>query len=230
MSGPVRREAVDAAFPAFEDGRGLEAARVWCVGRNYADHAREMGSTEAEVPFFFSKPTTSLTGAAGVEYPPQTEELHHEVELVVALGRGGRDLDTAAAGDCIVAVGVGVDLTRRCAQARAKAAGRPWDLAKGFDQSAPLGPLVAWPAEGFPEDTPIELAVNGRLRQSGRLGQMIHAPSMLLARLSREVRLLPGDLLFTGTPAGVGPLVAGDRVRAWIGTLPELTFSIHGPE
>ncbi len=211
----------------MDDGRAFPAGRVWCVGRNYADHAREMGGDPtAEAPFFFSKPVTSLSLEDTVAYPPATGELHHEVELVVALGRGGRNLDEMAARACILAAGVGVDLTRRDVQAVARAAGRPWDLAKGFDASAPIGMLKAVGDAGLPTRGPIELEVNGRVRQQGDLGQMILSPVRLLCRLSEEVALKPGDLLMTGTPAGVGPLVPGDRVGARIVGLAGLEFRI----
>lgn len=213
-----------------EDGRRFEVGRIWCVGRNYADHAREMGGDPVtEAPFFFSKPVTSLTGAGEVAYPPETAELHHEVEMVVALGHGGRDLEEAAARRAIFAVAVGVDLTRRDVQAEARSRGRPWDLAKGFDAAAPIGILRAVDGRGAPATGSIELDVNGQKRQRGSIDQMILGPEALLVRLSRQIELLPGDLLMTGTPAGVGPVLPGDRVRARIGSLRELEFSIRPP-
>ncbi|TPW78307.1 fumarylacetoacetate hydrolase family protein [Schumannella sp. 10F1B-5-1] len=217
--------------------------RVYCVGRNYADHAREMGSDpDREPPFFFSKPADAVyaasegipagggdaasSGAAGATgvapgttpYPPRTEELHHEVELVVAIG-GDRelvDLDPAAALDAVWGYTVGIDLTRRDRQAVAKSSGRPWDLAKGFDASGPVGALVPAERLGHPAAARIHLEVNGATRQDGDLDQQIWSVPEIVAELSREIALRPGDLIFTGTPAGVGPLERGDAVRATI--------------
>jgi fumarylpyruvate hydrolase len=197
------------------------------VGRNYAEHAREMGADpDRSDPIFFSKPAASVTQAERVPYPPATSELHHEVELVALLGEGGAKLSPERAADCVAGWAVGCDLTRRDVQARAKAAGGPWALAKGFDASAPIG---AWiPAsEWRPSDaSAIELRVNDDIRQAGRLGELIWSVPELLARLSREVTLHPGDIVFTGTPAGVGTLAVGDRVVGRIDGLPELVFEI----
>ncbi|MDT8439718.1 MAG: fumarylacetoacetate hydrolase family protein [Wenzhouxiangellaceae bacterium] len=212
---------------AVADGGRFAVRHAWCVGRNYAAHAREMGSDpDREAPVFFSKPAAALVQDARIAYPPRTEDLHHEVELVVLLAAGGRDLDPATAQACVFGYAVGCDLTRRDAQARAKAAGGPWALAKGFDQSGPLGEIV--PADQWQPrpEAAIELAVNGQLRQQARLGEMIWPVGELLAQLSRELTLQPGDAVFTGTPAGVGPLQRGDRVQARIDGLPPLDFCI----
>jgi len=210
-------------------GGGRFAARhVWCVGRNYAEHAREMGSDpDHEPPIFFTKPATALVQAETIAYPAATEALHHEVELVAFLGRGGRDLSPDQAGRCVAAWAVGCDLTRRDVQARAKREGQPWALAKGFDQSGPLATIV--PARQWTpgDDCRIELVVNGQTRQAARLGDMRWSPAALIARLSQEITLYPGDVIFTGTPAGVGPLVPGDRIAAAIDGLPELNFTIR---
>lgn len=209
-------------------GGRLAVRHAWCVGRNYAEHAREMGADPArESPIFFSKPAAALVQRDCIDYPPGTEELHHEVELVAFLGRGGRDLDPATAGDCVCAWAVGCDLTRRDVQARAKREGKPWALAKGFDQSGPVGPLVSAGDWQPGAARVIELAVDGELRQRATLGEMIWPVAELLARLSREVTLHPGDALFTGTPAGVGPLHVGNRVVARIDGLPGLEFSVR---
>lgn len=194
----------------------LPVRRILCVGQNYAAHAREMGHERAE-PFFFSKPADALvTDGADPQYPTATSDLHHEVELVCAIGEDGG----------IAGWAVGCDLTRRDLQAAAKAKGRPWDAAKGFDQSAPCGPLTLGP---LPDPAaPISLSVNGETRQSGRLDDMVWAPDEILAKARTLWDVRPGDLIFTGTPEGVGPLQPGDRVEASIGGLEPLTFTL-GP-
>lgn len=209
------------------DGRDFHVRHAWCVGRNYAEHAREMGSDLDESdPVFFSKPAAALVQAENVEWPPATEDLHHEAELVVFLGAGGRDLSPEQAADCVFGYAAGCDLTRRDVQARAKAAGMPWALSKGFDQSGPVGlivPAVDWQ----PDDAgQIRLEVNGERRQKAVLGDMIWPVAELLARLSREVTLHPGDAVFTGTPSGVSGLAVGDRVHIEIDGLPALAFAI----
>ncbi|MFN4295204.1 MAG: fumarylacetoacetate hydrolase family protein [Brevundimonas sp.] len=199
--------------------------RILCVGQNYAAHAREMGADPTrEAPFFFAKPCDALTTEAEVPFPSATENLHHEVELVCAIGGEGADLSPAAAGNLIIGWAVGVDLTRRDIQAEAKSRGRPWDASKGFDHSAPCGPLTlgALPNPGGA----IALAVNGEMRQSARLDQMIWSPAEVVAQASRLWRLMPGDLIFTGTPEGVGPVVRGDRIEAAIAGLAPLTFTL----
>jgi fumarylpyruvate hydrolase len=189
--------------------------RIFCVGQNYADHAREMGSDpDRQQPFFFSKPADAVVASGSVvPFPSQTEDLHHEVELVVALGAGGKNVAADDAPAMIFGAAVGIDLTRRDLQAVAKAAGRPWDMAKGFDRSAPVGPLTP----GVPATTgEIALTVDGETRQSGDLSMMIWSVSEVIAVLSTYVELAPGDLIFTGTPAGVGPIRRGQSVRATI--------------
>lgn len=216
-------------------GEPWPVRRIWCVGRNYADHAREMSADPTrESPFFFTKPGDALVPAAGeVPYPPATAELHHEVELVVAVGAEMASLAPAAALRRVFGYGVGVDLTRRDLQRSAKAARQPWALAKGFDHSAPCSALRRVGEIGHPREGAIELSVNGELRQRGDLGQMIWSVGEVLSELARSVTLRPGDLLFTGTPAGVGPLQVGDRVAARIDGVGRLAFEItpcrHGP-
>ena len=195
--------------------------RIFCVGQNYADHVREMGADpNRDQPFFFTKPADAIVASGSVlPFPTCTENLHHEVELVIALGRGGRDIAAAEAESLILGHAVGIDLTRRDLQAEAKKAGRPWDMAKGFDNSAPVGllRLGAPPATGA-----ISLTVNGDTRQTGDLSQMIWNVAEIIAALSRYVELAGGDLIFTGTPAGVGPVRRGDTVRASIAGLEPL--------
>jgi fumarylpyruvate hydrolase len=192
--------------------------RVFCVGRNYAAHAREMGSDpNREPPFFFTKPADAVIPASGaVPYPPSTNDLHHEIELVVALKAGGKDIDAAQALDLVWGYGVGLDLTRRDLQAVAKDAGRPWDMAKGFDASAPCSALHPVSDVGHPAQARIWLEVNGALRQEGNLDEMIWPIADVIASLSRLVTLAPGDLIYSGTPSGVGALQPGDRVRGGV--------------
>lgn len=189
--------------------------RILCVGQNYAAHAREMGHERAE-PFFFSKPADALvTDGADPAYPSATADLHHEVELVCAIGDGGS----------IAGWAVGCDLTRRDLQAAAKAKGRPWDAAKGFDQSAPCSALTLG---ALPDPAAaISLSVNGETRQSGGLDDMVWSPAEVVEKAASLWALKPGDLIFTGTPEGVGPIVAGDRVEATIGGLSPLIFTVR---
>ncbi|WP_409269223.1 fumarylacetoacetate hydrolase family protein [Massilia sp. BHUDP2] len=202
--------------------------RVFCVGRNYGAHAREMGSDpNREPPFFFTKPADAVVPASGaVPYPPATQDLHHEVELVVALGAGGSNIDPSDAMSLVWGYGVGLDLTRRDLQAQAKDAGRPWDMAKGFDASAPCSPLIPAAKLGHPQDARIWLEVNGALRQEGNLNEMIWPIADVIAHLSRLVTLAPGDLIYTGTPAGVAALTPGDRVRGGVDGVTEFALSI----
>lgn len=199
--------------------------RVYCVARNYAAHAREMGADpNREPPFFFSKPADALTQAAEVPYPPATQALDHEVELVIALKGGGVDLDPATVPGLLYGAAVGVDLTRRDLQAEAKMAGRPWDMAKGFDHSAPIGLLR--PLSSIPQAGRIALSINGVERQAGDISDMVWTIPALVAHLSRLVRLEAGDVIFTGTPEGVGMLIRGDRVQATVEGLPTLEFTV----
>jgi len=200
--------------------------RIFCVGQNYADHAREMGSDpDRQEPFFFTKPADAVVeNGSALPFPPQTQDLHHEVELVVALSTGGKDVAVEDAAAMIFGAGVGIDLTRRDLQAAAKKIGRPWDMAKGFDRSAPIAALTP----GVPATSgSIALTVDGETRQSGDLSMMIWSVPEIIATLSTFVELAPGDLIFTGTPAGVGPIQRGQTVRATIeGFEPlEVTFT-----
>lgn len=200
--------------------------RVYCVGRNYAAHAREMGADDREPPFFFSKPGDAVVPGGVVPYPPATAELHHEVELVVAIGAAGSAVRAAEAQALVYGFAVGVDLTRRDLQAQAKKGGKPWDMAKGFDASAPVGALVPLDAFPMPEAGAISLEVDGQVRQRGDLGDMIWSVPEVIAALSALVSLEPGDLIFTGTPEGVGPLNRGEAVRAEVAGLPLLSFTL----
>ncbi|HYD29916.1 MAG TPA: fumarylacetoacetate hydrolase family protein [Azospirillaceae bacterium] len=202
--------------------------RIYCVGRNYAAHAREMGADPTrEPPFFFAKPADAVVPGGGrVPYPPATSSLHHEVELVVAIGKGGADIPADKALDHVYGYAVGLDLTRRDLQSEAKAAGKPWDMAKGFDQSAPISALHPAAAAGHPAKGTIRLTVNGDKRQEGDLSDQIWSVPEVIATLSRLVTLAPGDLIYTGTPDGVGPVKAGDRLDGSIEGLDTLTVTI----
>ena len=191
--------------------------RIYSVGRNYAEHAREMGAVpEKGVPMFFLKPADAICEAESVPYPPGTQNLHHEVELVVALKSGGRDLAPSAALDCVYGYAVGNDLTRRDLQAAAKAKGNPWDVAKSLDHGAPISPIQPAAEIGHPTAGRIWLAVNGELRQQGDLADLLFPVAEVIHWLSRYFELKAGDLIYTGTPAGVGPLLPGDQVEAGI--------------
>jgi fumarylpyruvate hydrolase len=193
-------------------GGAFPVRRIFCVGRNYAAHAREMGSDpDREPPFFFTKPADALVLAeADMPYPTMSRELHHEMELVVGIGVSGADIATADALKHVWGYAAGLDMTRRDLQNEAKKTGRPWDMGKGFDHSAPIGAMV--PAAHFPDPTAgkIELKVNGAVRQVSDLSQLIWSVAETIAYLSQLVRLAPGDLIFTGTPEGVAAVVKGD--------------------
>ena len=217
VSLPVRGTA--ALFPV---------RRVFCVGRNYAAHAREMGhDPDREPPFFFTKPPEAVVAPGDpLPYPPATSDLHHEVELVVALAEGGRDLSAESALELVFGYAVGIDLTRRDLQADAKKLGRPWDAAKAFAGSATCSEIVPVERIGHPTHGRIALSVEGQLRQDGDLAQMIWKTPEILVELSKLWTLAPGDLIFTGTPAGVGPLQTGDRVACEIEGVDQLTVTV----
>ncbi len=188
--------------------------RVFCVGRNYAAHAREMGGNpDREPPFFFTKPADAISSAPTIPYPPATRDLHHEGELVVAIGAGGADIAQERALDHVFGYTVGVDLTRRDLQSALRKEGRPWDMAKGFDFAGPCGILRPAADIGHPSKGAITLSVNGVQKQAGDLADMVWSVPEIVAILSGLVALAPGDLIFTGTPEGVGPLARGDRVE-----------------
>ncbi len=198
-------------------GRGFQVRRIYCVGRNYAEHAREMGNDVREPPFFFAKPADAIVIDGGpVPYPPMTADLHHEVELVVAIGFDGVNIAPENALDHVDGYAVGLDMTRRDLQAEAKKAGRPWDMAKGFDCSAPIGPLMTHDQIGHPRSGAITLKVNGVERQRGDLTDQIWSVAETISYLSHFVALGAGDLIMTGTPAGVGAVVPGDVLEGAI--------------
>lgn len=210
-------------------GGGLfPVRRIFCIGRNYPEHAREMGhDPEREPPFFFSKPADAVvTGGAETPYPPATTDLHHEIELVVAIGREGAAIPVANALDHVWGYAAGIDMTRRDMQAIAKKQARPWDMAKAFDHSAPIGDIVPAARIGHPAKGPIALAVNGKGRQLGDLVDMIWTVPDAIAYLSTLVTLMPGDLIFTGTPAGVSAVERGDLLEGTIAGVGSVTTRI----
>ncbi|MCZ8088563.1 MAG: fumarylacetoacetate hydrolase family protein [Rhodobacteraceae bacterium] len=211
-------------LPIHQSHQRFPVRRIFCVGRNYAEHTREMGGDPTrEAPFFFTKPADAcVTSGSTIPYPPRTADLHHEAELVVALASGGRDITPEDAPALIWGHAAGNDLTRRDLQAEAKAARRPWDMAKGFDRSAIIGALV----EGPIADAPITCHVGDRLTQSARLSDMIWSVPEIIAHLSTYVDLHPGDLIFTGTPAGVGPIARGETCTVTVGDLPPATVTL----
>lgn len=218
----------DTVINVVGSSAGFPVHRVFCVGRNYADHVREMGNDpKTDHPIFFMKPADALVPNGGdVTYPPMTDDVHHEVELVIALKSGGRDLDFAAALEAVFGYAVGVDLTRRDLQAKMKNKGAPWEIAKAFEQSAPIAAITPKEQCEFDENTAICLSVNGDEKQSGVLGQMIWSVAEIIQVLSQYFTLKPGDIIFTGTPAGVGPVAVGDTVDATIDGLTPLSFKM----
>jgi fumarylpyruvate hydrolase len=189
--------------------------RVWCVGRNYADHAREMGhDPRREPPFFFAKPGDAVTGERKLPFPSATSDLQHEVELAVALRAGGSDLPVSETRRLIFGYAVAIDLTRRDLQAEAKKLARPWDMAKGFDRSCPISSIQPSIGNLPGDDAVIDLSLNGAVRQQGRIGDMIWSIEECLSALSKLVELEAGDILLTGTPAGVGRIERGDELVA----------------
>ncbi len=204
--------------------------RVWCVGRNYLEHIREMGQDERELPFFFAKPADAIVpDGSTVPYPPLTKDMHHEVELVVALKSGGRNIPVDKALDCIWGYGVGIDLTRRDLQIASRELKRPWEVGKAFDASAPCGALKPASEIGHPSKGRVVLKCNGKIRQDGDLNQMIWNTPEVISKLSEMVALEAGDIIMTGTPSGVAATVAGDKLECEIEGVGTLTVTIGKP-
>lgn len=203
--------------------------RIYCVGRNYAAHAREMGNNpDREPPFFFTKPADAIVqNHAHIPYPSRTTNFHHEIELVVAIGKGGRDIAIAQALDHVYGYAVGNDFTRRDLQSDAKDHGRPWDISKGFDRSAAISTITPAAQSGHLRSGKIWLKVNGQMRQQGDLSDLIWSVPEVIAELSTLFELQPGDLIYTGTPAGVAALKKGDRIEGGIDGLDELITTIE---
>lgn len=208
--------------------RPFPVHRIYCVGRNYRDHVKEMGGDpEKDEPFFFMKPATAiLQNGETMPYPPGTNDLQPEVELVVAMNIGGKNIPPEKINDMIFGYAVGLDMTKRDLQAQFKAKGQPWEMAKAFDFSAPCSSISPEMYTGVVAKGKIELKVNGQLRQSADLADMIWGVPELISKLSHMVEIVPGDLIFTGTPAGVGPVVKGDKIEATIAGLEPLIIEI----
>jgi len=210
--------------------RRFPVRRVWCVGRNYIEHIREMGQDERAPPFFFAKPADAVVAdGSTVPYPPLTKDMHFEVELVVALKGAGANLTPEQALDLVYGYGVGIDLTRRDLQIASRDIKRPWEIGKAFDASAPCGPLRPAAEIGHPTKGRIYLTVNGTVRQDGNLDQMIWNVPEVIAKLSEQVAMAPGDIIMTGTPSGVGATVPGDKLHCEIEGVGTLDVTIGPP-
>src|SRR5437660_8775561 len=218
-----------AAIAVAGTDKKFPVRRIWCVGRNYEEHIREMGHDVRDPPFFFSKPADAIVPDGGqVPYPPLTKDMHHEVELVVALKSGGRNIKLERALDCIYGYGVGIDLTRRDLQIASRDIKRPWEIGKAFDASAPCGPLNPASQTGHPTKGRITLKCNGKVRQDGDLSQMIWNVPEVIEKLSEMVALAPGDIILTGTPSGVAATVPGDKLECEVEGVGNLTVTM-GP-
>jgi len=230
---PVIPVPATPAVPVVGGG-SFPVRRIYCVGRNYVEHAKEMGFTGREPPFFFMKPADAVVPVASdtmgqMHYPSLTQDLHHEIELVVAIGRGGFRIDTVDALDHVYGYAVGLDMTRRDLQAEAKKLGRPWDIGKSFDESAPISAIK--PAEQcrIGADTRITLEVNQSLRQDSTIGKLIWSVPEIIAHLSAAWRLEPGDLIYTGTPEGVNAVKVGDVLSAKVEGLGQFRLQMITP-
>jgi len=225
MTAFVLTPPAPVAVPVEGETAAFPVRRILCVGRNYAAHRREMGGDDRDPPFFFAKPADAVVApGADVPYPGATANLHHEIELVVALGSGGANVPVSEALGLVYGYAVGVDLTRRDLQNAAKDKGQPWDASKGFDASAPLSPIRRW--TGPAPQGRIALSVNGTVRQDATVADMIWNVAEVISEASRLWALAPGDLIFTGTPEGVGPLIRGDRVQGEVEQVGRLAFTV----
>jgi fumarylpyruvate hydrolase len=201
--------------------------RIYCVGRNYLAHVREFGNDEKSPPFFFAKASDMIVeDGSTVPYPPLTNKYHHEVELVAAIGKGGANIPLESALGHVFGYAIGFDMTRRDVQQAAAKKGHPWEIGKSFDQSAPCGPIYPAAQVGHVQEGEIEIAVNGQVRQRSDLNLMIWDVPNIISQLSQQVTLKPGDLIYTGTPEGVGPVVSGDVMVGHIAKLGELTIKV----
>ena len=217
-------------LPVAESNRVFPVGRIYCVGRNYAEHAREMGhDPEREPPFFFMKPADALVpSGTTIPFPQVTSDLHHEIEMVVAIGKDGANIPVDKALDHVFGYGVGLDMTRRDLQGEAKKLGRPWEMGKAFDNSAPCTALKTAAMVGHPDKGAIWLKVNGAVKQRGDLSEMIWNVPEMISYLSTLVTLRAGDLIMSGTPAGVGPVKAGDRLDGHVEGVGDLTVAYAG--
>jgi fumarylpyruvate hydrolase len=214
-------------LPVVESNKAFPVGRIYCVGRNYAEHAREMGhDPDREPPFFFMKPADAIVqNGATIPYPQMTKDLHHEIEMIVAIGKGGSDIPEDKALEHVFAYGVGLDMTRRDLQWEAKKMGRPWEMGKAFDNSAPCTALKTVAMVGHPAKGAIWLKVNGELKQKGDLAEMIWNVPETISYLSKLITLRPGDIIMSGTPAGVGPVKAGDKLEGHVDGVGDLTLT-----
>jgi fumarylpyruvate hydrolase len=225
MASTVIEAPAQVSVPVEGETARYPVRRILCVGRNYAAHRREMGGDDRDPPFFFSKPADAIVPPGGeVAYPSATSNLHHEIELVVALKSGGADVPVGTALELVYGYAVGVDITRRDLQAAAREKQQPWEASKGFDQSAPISAIKPW--TGAPPQGRIWLSVNGQTKQDAVVADMIWNVAEIIAEASKLWRLAPGDLIYTGTPEGVGPMVRGDQVRGGVDGVGELSFKI----
>lgn len=214
-------------LPVAESDAVFPVGRIYCVGRNYADHAREMGhDSDREPPFFFMKPPSAIVlSGATIAYPTATQELHHEIELIVAIGKGGRNIPVQGALDHVFGYGVGLDMTRRDLQGEAKKMGRPWEMGKAFDESAPCSEIRPVALIGHLAKGAITLRINGALKQNGDLSDMIWSVPETISNLSQLITLRAGDLIMSGTPAGVGPVQRGDTLYGQVDGVGDLTLT-----
>ena len=215
------------SLPVAGSDRRFPVGRIYCVGRNYADHAREMGhDPNREAPFFFMKPANSIVqNNSTLSFPVATKEVHHEIELVVAIGKGGKNIPVEKALEHVWGYGVGLDMTRRDLQGEAKKMGRPWEMGKGFDESAPCTAIRRASEIGHPAKGAIWVKLNGQVKQQGDLSQQIWNVQEQIAYLSSLITLQPGDLIFTGTPAGVGPVSPGDKLEGHVDGVGDLVIA-----
>jgi fumarylpyruvate hydrolase len=220
FEGPV-------TLPVAESNQAFPVGRIYCVGRNYAEHAREMGhDPDREPPFFFMKPADAIVmSGSTIPYPQVTKDLHHEIEMIVAIGKGGADIPVEKALDHVFGYGVGLDMTRRDLQGEAKKMGRPWEMGKAFDNSAPCTPLKTVAMVGHPGKGAIWLKVNGKFTQQGDLSAMIWNVPETISYLSKLITLRAGDIIMSGTPAGVGPVNPGDKLEGHVDGVGDLTIS-----
>ena len=214
-------------LPVAESNKVFPVGRIYCVGRNYAEHAREMGhDPDREPPFFFMKPADAIVpSGTTIPYPQMTKDLHHEIEMVVAIGKGGSEIPVEKALDHVFGYGVGLDMTRRDLQGEAKKMGRPWEMGKAFDNSAPCTALKTIAMVGHPSKGAIWLRINGEVRQKGDLAEMIWNVPETISYLSKLITLRAGDLIMSGTPAGVGPVKPGDRLEGHVDGVGDLTIA-----
>ncbi len=223
--------SVSPVIPVSGSEQMFPVHRIYCVGKNYAAHVREMGSDpQRDPPCFFMKPADAATTSVRIPYPPGTKNYHYETELVLAIGKEGRNISTENAADYIYGYAIGFDMTRRDLQTASGGLGHPWDTGKGFDHSAPVSSIYPASVAGNMENGRITLSVNGELKQDADLSQLIWKSNEIIAQLSRLYLLKPGDLIFTGTPAGVGAVLPGDKLLATIEKLGELSIEITEPE